>query len=46
MLFLEQLINGICTGSIYALFAVGFGIVFSTMQILNLAQASTRPTGP
>lgn len=38
MLFLEQLINGICTGSIYALFAVGFGIVFSTMQILNLAQ--------
>lgn len=38
MLFLEQLINGICTGSIYALFAVGFGIVFSTMQILNLGQ--------
>jgi branched-chain amino acid transport system permease protein len=38
MLFLEQLINGICTGSVYALFAVGFGIVFSTMQILNLAQ--------
>lgn len=38
MLFLEQLANGICTGSVYALFAVGFGIVFSTMQILNLAQ--------
>lgn len=38
MLFVEQLINGICTGSVYALFAVGFGIVFSTMQILNLAQ--------
>ena len=38
MLFLEQLINGISTGAIYALFAVGFGIVFSTMQILNLAQ--------
>jgi branched-chain amino acid transport system permease protein len=38
VLFLEQLINGICTGSVYALFAVGFGIVFSTMQILNLAQ--------
>lgn len=38
MLFLEQLVNGICTGSVYALFAVGFGIVFSTMQILNLAQ--------
>jgi branched-chain amino acid transport system permease protein len=38
MLFVEQLINGICTGAVYALFAVGFGIVFSTMQILNLAQ--------
>jgi branched-chain amino acid transport system permease protein len=38
MLFVEQIINGICVGSVYALFAVGFGIVFSTMQILNLAQ--------
>lgn len=38
MLFLEQLINGVSIGAIYALFAVGFSIVFSTMQILNLAQ--------
>ncbi|WP_191681770.1 branched-chain amino acid ABC transporter permease [Janibacter melonis] len=38
MLLLEQLINGVCTGAVYALFAVGFSIVFSTMQILNLAQ--------
>lgn len=38
MLFLSQLIDGIGTGAIYALFAVGFSIVFSTMQILNLAQ--------
>ena len=38
MLLVEQLVNGICIGAIYALFAVGFGIVFSTMQILNLAQ--------
>lgn len=38
MLLLEQLINGLSVGAIYALFAVGFGIVFSTMQILNLAQ--------
>ncbi|MET8352496.1 branched-chain amino acid ABC transporter permease [Micromonospora sp. NPDC005206] len=38
MLFVEQLVNGISVGAIYALFAVGFGIVFSTMQILNLAQ--------
>lgn len=38
MLLLEQLINGVSIGAIYALFAVGFGIVFSTMRILNLAQ--------
>lgn len=38
MLLLEQIINGVCTGAVYALFAVGFSIVFSTMQILNLAQ--------
>lgn len=38
MHLLAQLINGVSVGAIYALFAVGFGIVFSTMQILNLAQ--------
>lgn len=38
MLFVEQLLNGVSVGAVYALFAVGFGIVFSTMQILNLAQ--------
>ncbi len=38
MYFLAQLVNGISTGAIYALFAVGFSIVFSTMRILNLAQ--------
>lgn len=34
----QQLLNGLALGGAYALFAVGFGIVFSTMQILNLAQ--------
>ncbi|MCR3742627.1 branched-chain amino acid transport system permease protein [Actinomadura glauciflava] len=38
MLFVQQLINGIALGAVYALFAVGFGVVFSTMRILNLAQ--------
>ncbi|MBE1533006.1 branched-chain amino acid ABC transporter permease [Actinomadura algeriensis] len=38
MLFLQQLVNGISLGAVYALFAVGFGVVFSTMRILNLAQ--------
>ncbi|MCP9967952.1 branched-chain amino acid ABC transporter permease [Actinomadura madurae] len=38
MLFVQQLVNGIALGAVYALFAVGFGVVFSTMRILNLAQ--------
>lgn len=38
MLFLQQLVNGIALGAVYALFAMGFGVVFSTMGIMNLAQ--------
>src|SRR2546426_579751 len=34
---LEQLYNAIFIGSIYALFAVGFALVFSVLAILNLA---------
>lgn len=36
-LFLEQLINGVALGSLYALFGIGFGLVFSTLGILNAA---------
>jgi branched-chain amino acid transport system permease protein len=35
---LDQLYNGIFLGSIYALFALGFTLVFSVLDILNLAQ--------
>jgi branched-chain amino acid transport system permease protein len=37
-LFFEQLINGCALGSLYALFALGFGLVFATLGILNAAQ--------
>ncbi|MBC7394155.1 MAG: branched-chain amino acid ABC transporter permease, partial [Variovorax sp.] len=30
-LFIEQLINGCALGALYALFGLGFGIVFSTL---------------
>jgi branched-chain amino acid transport system permease protein len=36
-LFIEQLVNGCALGSLYALFAVGFGLVFATLGILNAA---------
>lgn len=35
--FLAQLVNGLALGSIYAVFAMGFGLVFATMGILNIA---------
>jgi branched-chain amino acid transport system permease protein len=36
-LFFEQLINGCALGSLYALFGIGFGLVFATLGILNAA---------
>lgn len=37
-LFIAQAINGCALGSLYALFGIGFGLVFATMGILNAAQ--------
>jgi branched-chain amino acid transport system permease protein len=39
-LLTEQLINGAALGSLYALFAVGFGLVFATLGILNAAHGT------
>ena len=39
MLF-QQLINGILTGSVYALFALGFNLVLGALNILNVAQGA------
>lgn len=39
-LFLEQLINGVSLGSLYALFGIGFGLVFATLGILNTAHGA------
>jgi len=35
----QQLINGVLASGIYALFAVGFAIVFGVMGVLNMAHA-------
>jgi branched-chain amino acid transport system permease protein len=34
--FVQQLVNGIAVGSTYAVVALGFGLVFSVMRVLNL----------
>ena len=39
-LFAEQVLNGCALGSLYALFAVGFGLVFATLGILNAAHGT------
>ena len=35
--FIQQLVNGIMVGSTYAVVALGFGLVFSVMRVVNLA---------
>lgn len=39
-LFFEQLVNGWALGSLYALFGIGFGLVFATLGILNAAHGA------
>lgn len=41
----QQLLNGLVTGSVYALFALGFTLIFGTHKILNLAHAGVFMTG-
>lgn len=41
----QQLLNGLITGSVYALFALGFTLVFGTHKILNLAHGSVFMSG-
>ncbi len=40
LLLLEQVVNGCAIGSLYGLFAIGFGLVFSTLGILNAAHGA------
>jgi branched-chain amino acid transport system permease protein len=42
---LPQAVNGIFTGSIYALFAVGYTLVFGVLDILNLAHSAVFMLG-
>jgi branched-chain amino acid transport system permease protein len=35
--FFQQLVNGIMIGSTYAVVALGFGLIFSVMRVVNLA---------
>lgn len=41
----QQVVNGLFTGSIYALFAVGYTLVFGILDILNLAHQAVFMLG-
>ncbi len=44
-LFLEQLLNGIAVGSIYALVTLGLALVYGIMKILHVAHAGVYTVG-
>jgi branched-chain amino acid transport system permease protein len=41
----QQILNGLITGSIYALFALGFTLIFSVHRLLNLAHGGVFMVG-
>jgi branched-chain amino acid transport system permease protein len=44
-LFLQQFLNGISTGSAYAIFALGYTLVFSILGIINFAHGAVFTLG-
>ncbi|WP_193196773.1 branched-chain amino acid ABC transporter permease [Nostoc sp. MG11] len=44
-LFLQQLLNGLSIGSIYAIFALGYTLVYSILGIINLAHGAIFALG-
>ncbi len=40
-MFLQQLINGLSLGSIYALTAIGYSIIYGIIELINMSHGST-----
>ena len=43
--FLQQLVNGICLGGMYALMSVGYSLVYSIMNFSNFAHGGVIMVG-
>ena len=43
--FTQQLVNGITLGSLYALLAIGYSIVYGVIGLLNFAQGEVYMVG-
>ena len=44
-LFLQQLVNGITLGGVYALIAVGYTMVYGVIQLINFAHGEIYMLG-
>src|SRR4028118_1016664 len=44
-LFLQQFLNGISIGTVYAIFALGYTLIFSILGIINFAHAAIFTVG-
>ncbi len=44
-LFLQQLVNGLALGSVYALMAIGFTLIFGVLRLLNMAHGELYAAG-
>jgi branched-chain amino acid transport system permease protein len=44
-LFLQQFLNGLSIGSVYAIFALGYTLVFSILGIINFAHGAIFTLG-
>ena len=43
--YLQQLVNGICLGGMYALMSVGYSLVYSIMSFSNFAHGGVIMVG-
>ncbi len=39
-MLLQQFVNGLSLGAVYAVFAIGFTLIFGVMNVLNLSQGA------
>ncbi len=44
-LFFQQVLNGLAIGSVYAMFAIGYTLIFSILRIINFAHAAIFTLG-
>ena len=44
-MFLQQIVNGLTIGSVYALVAIGYSLVFGVLRLINFSNGSLYMLG-